>query len=201
MRTAAEEYHRSHSICTSICGHAALSASYVALPPDADISSASIEGEKDIEMAVVKDNGNEEVVAACKAANAHDFISSFPQGYDTDVGSNGLAMSGGQKQRIAIARALIKKPTVLLLDEATSALDASSERVVQESIDALASSKSQTTIIIAHRLSTIRNADKIVVIDRGMIKEIGKHDDLLSLDNGIYKRLWRSQQQASSHHL
>ena len=121
------------------------------------------------------------VVEAAKLANAHDFISSFPSGYDTDVGSNGVAMSGGQKQRIAIARALVKKPAVLLLDEATSALDATSERVVQESIDQLQRSHAQTTIVIAHRLSTIRNADKIAVVHNGEIAELGKHEELIAL--------------------
>jgi len=132
------------------------------------------------------------VVAAAKLANAHDFISDFPQDYDTDVGSNGTAMSGGQKQRIAIARALIKKPTILLLDEATSALDATSERVVQESIDALQRMKAQTTIIIAHRLSTIRNADKICLINQGQIAEMGTHDELIA-KNGLYADLVRLQ--------
>jgi ATP-binding cassette, subfamily B (MDR/TAP), member 1 len=122
---------------------------------------------------------------AAKTANAHDFISAFPQGYDTDVGANGGSMSGGQKQRIAIARALIKQPSVLLLDEATSALDAASERIVQQSIDKLQASKAQTTIIIAHRLSTIRNADRIAVVSDGKISEIGTHDELLAL-KGLY---------------
>jgi ATP-binding cassette subfamily B (MDR/TAP) protein 1 len=128
------------------------------------------------------------VVEASKLANAHDFISSFPSGYDTDVGSAGVAMSGGQKQRIAIARALVKKPAVLLLDEATSALDTASERIVQESIDKLQESKAQTTIVIAHRLSTIRNADKIAVVNNGVIAELGTHQDLYAL-GGVYKEL------------
>jgi ATP-binding cassette subfamily B (MDR/TAP) protein 1 len=132
------------------------------------------------------------VIEAAKLSNAHDFISSFPQGYDTDVGSNGVAMSGGQKQRIAIARALVNQPSILLLDEATSALDAASERIVQQSIDSLQQSKSQTTIVIAHRLSTIRNADKIAVVNEGVIAELGTHDDLLK-KNGLYADLVRLQ--------
>lgn len=139
----------------------------------------------------------QQVIAAAKLANAHDFISRFPMGYDTDVGSNGVAMSGGQKQRIAIARALIKKPAVLLLDEATSALDAHSERVVQRSIDALSQSKAQTTIVIAHRLSTIRNADKICVISEGRIQEIGKHEELIAKEGGLYADLVRLQMASS----
>jgi ATP-binding cassette subfamily B (MDR/TAP) protein 1 len=128
------------------------------------------------------------VEAAAKLANAHNFISAFPEGYDTDVGANGGSMSGGQKQRIAIARALIKHPAVLLLDEATSALDAASERIVQQSIDRLQESKAQTTLIIAHRLSTIRNADRIAVVSEGRVVELGTHDELLAL-NGLYSDL------------
>jgi ATP-binding cassette subfamily B (MDR/TAP) protein 1 len=133
------------------------------------------------------------IVEAAKLANAHEFISKFPHGYDTDVGSNGLSISGGQKQRIAIARALVKKPAVLLLDEATSALDAASEKMVQESIDKLQKSKSQTTIIIAHRLSTIRQADQIAVVDKGVIAELGDHDTLYHKPDGIYADLVRLQ--------
>jgi ATP-binding cassette subfamily B (MDR/TAP) protein 1 len=132
------------------------------------------------------------IIAAAKLANAHDFISEFPDGYATDIGSAGIAVSGGQKQRIAIARALIKKPAVLLLDEATSALDTASERMVQDSIAELQKSKQQTTIVIAHRLSTIRNADKIAVINEGKIVELGTHDELVAL-NGRYADLIRLQ--------
>jgi ATP-binding cassette subfamily B (MDR/TAP) protein 1 len=134
----------------------------------------------------------DDVINAAKQSYAHDFISLFPQGYHTDVGEGSVMVSGGQKQRIAIARALIKQPAVLLLDEATSALDAASERYVQQSIDALQASKAQTTIVIAHRLSTIRNADKIVVIDGGMVVEQGSHDELLIKD-GLYAYLWEKQ--------
>ena len=137
----------------------------------------------------------EQIIFVARLANAHDFISQLPQGYDTDVGSNGVAMSGGQKQRIAIARALIKKPAVLLLDEATSALDAASEKVVQQSIDELARSKAQTTIIIAHRLSTIRNADKICMIQDGKIVETGTHEELIER-HGAYAELVSLQIQA-----
>jgi ATP-binding cassette subfamily B (MDR/TAP) protein 1 len=133
-----------------------------------------------------------DILDACVASNAHDFISTFSSGYDTDVGEGSIMVSGGQKQRIAIARAIVKKPSVLLLDEATSALDAASEKAVQQSIDALQQSHSQTTIVIAHRLSTIKNADKIVVINKGEVVEEGTHDELLVLD-GLYAQLWAKQ--------
>ena len=139
-----------------------------------------------------KNTLRDRVIEAAIQANAHDFITSLPEGYETDVGSSGSSMSGGQKQRIAIARALIKKPVVLLLDEATSALDATSERIVQESIDKLQQAKSQTTIIIAHRLSTIRTADKIAVVNQGVIAEEGTHDSLMA-KNGLYADLVKLQ--------
>ncbi|RYG70375.1 ATP-binding cassette domain-containing protein [archaeon] len=135
----------------------------------------------------------ERIMTAAKAANAHDFIMEFPDGYDTDVGTNGSAMSGGQKQRIAIARALIKKPAILLLDEATSALDVHSEKVVQASIDKLAQSKTQTTIIIAHRLSTIVNADRICVLQDGKVVEQGPHLELIKKTDGVYSELVKMQ--------
>jgi len=134
----------------------------------------------------------EQIILAAKQANAHDFIMSFENQYETLVGSNGVSLSGGQKQRVAIARALVKKPSILLLDEATSALDAVSEKIVQESIDKLSLTKAQTTIIIAHRLSTIRNADKIATISDGKIVEIGSHEELIA-KNGIYADLVRLQ--------
>lgn len=113
---------------------------------------------------------DEEIRAAARAANAHTFISQFPDGYDTLVGERGTTLSGGQKQRIAIARALLKNPSVLILDEATSALDSSSEKVVTEALQRLC--KDRTVIVIAHRLSTVKDADCIVVMDKGQIVEV-----------------------------
>ncbi|XP_041006181.1 ABC transporter B family member 15-like [Juglans microcarpa x Juglans regia] len=139
-----------------------------------------------------EDATEEEVIEAAKAANAHNFISQLPHGYDTQVGERGVQMSGGQKQRIAIARAIIKKPRILLLDEATSALDSESERVVQEALDKAAVGR--TTIVIAHRLSTIRNADVIAVVQIGQVMETGSHDDLNQIEDGLYTSLIRLQQ-------
>ncbi|KAH7660065.1 Xenobiotic-transporting ATPase protein [Dioscorea alata] len=134
----------------------------------------------------------DEVVAAAKASNAHNFISQLPQGYETQVGERGFQISGGQKQRIAIARALIKSPKILLLDEATSALDSKSERIVQEALDN--ASLGRTTIVIAHRLSTIRNADLIAVVQAGKIMEIGSHIELIEKDDSLYSSLVHLQQ-------
>ncbi|OQS02521.1 ATP-binding Cassette (ABC) Superfamily [Thraustotheca clavata] len=131
----------------------------------------------------------DEVIEAAKQANAHDFISLFPEGYDTSVGDRGVQVSGGQKQRIAIARAIIRDPAILLLDEATSALDTESERIVQASLDQLLLLKRRTTIIVAHRLSTIRNADVIAVLNDGRVGELGTHDQLMTIPNGLYKNL------------
>ena len=128
----------------------------------------------------------EEVIAAAKIANAHDFIMEKEEGYQTNIGDRGAKLSGGQRQRISIARAILKNPPILILDEATSALDTESEKLVQEALDRLTGSR--TTIAIAHRLSTIKNADEICVMHEGRIVERGKHEDLLAL-NGYYKKL------------
>ncbi|XP_051225560.1 ABC transporter B family member 3-like [Lolium perenne] len=129
----------------------------------------------------------EEVTTVAKAANAHDFISSLPQGYDTLVGEKGVQLSGGQKQRVAIARAIIKDPKILLLDEATSALDVESERIVQDALDRVMVSR--TTIVVAHRLSTIKGADMIAVLKEGKIAEKGKHEALMRIKGGVYASL------------
>ncbi|MFY3790981.1 ABC transporter ATP-binding protein [Ureibacillus sp. MALMAid1270] len=133
---------------------------------------------------------DEEVIEAAKAANAHDFIMSLPNGYDTKVGERGVKLSGGQKQRVAIARVFLKNPPILVLDEATSALDLESEALIQESLERLAHNR--TTIIIAHRLSTITHANKIFVIDHGELVEEGTHDELME-KQGVYYDLFQIQ--------
>ena len=138
----------------------------------------------------------EQVVAAAKASNIHDFVMSLPQGYDTRVGDKGSQLSGGQKQRIAIARALIRNPKILLLDEATSALDSESEKLVQEALDKARAGR--TTIVIAHRLSTIQDADLILVVKDGQIVESGRHYELVAL-NGVYADLCNKQSLEVTH--
>jgi len=130
------------------------------------------------------------VEAAARAALAHDFISDLPHGYETIIGERGVRLSGGERQRLAIARAILKNPRILILDEATSSLDSESERRVQEALAPLCDGR--TTLVIAHRLATVRDADLIVVVDRGRIVERGSHEELIS-QGGLYAWLWRVQ--------
>ena len=137
-----------------------------------------------------------EIVAAAKAAHAHDFVAGFPLGYDTPVGEHGLQLSGGQRQRIAIARALIKDAPIILLDEATASLDSESERAVQEAVGELC--RGRTTLVIAHRLSTIMHADCILVVEDGLIVESGRHEELLR-KGGRYASFYRLQLKEQTH--
>ena len=134
-----------------------------------------------------------EIAEAARKANALEFIDSFPEKFETIVGERGIKLSGGQRQRIAIARAVLKDPSILIMDEATSSLDSESERVVQEALDKLMVGR--TSFVIAHRLSTIRKADKIIVIDKGAVRESGTHEELMLLDNGMYRNLSNMQMQ------
>ena len=143
------------------------------------------------------DATKEEVEAAAKAANAHNFIMELPQGYQTMLGDRGVNISGGQRQRISIARAILKNPQILILDEATSALDTESERVVQEALDRLMIGR--TSFVIAHRLSTIKNADKIMVLEKGCLAEEGTHDELMAKD-GLYAHLYKIQYRSKETH-
>ena len=138
-----------------------------------------------------KDATMDEIIEAAKKANIYDYILSLPEGFDTEIGERGIRLSGGQKQRLSIARVFLKNPSILILDEATSALDTTTEALIQEALNSL--KKGRTTIVVAHRLSTIKNADEILVVANGKIRESGTHDELLRKDEGIYKRLYESQ--------
>ncbi|GIR13568.1 MAG: multidrug ABC transporter ATP-binding protein [Cryomorphaceae bacterium] len=140
------------------------------------------------------DASDQEIQKAAEQANAHHFITEFPEGYETLVGERGIQLSGGQRQRIAIARAILKDPKILILDEATSALDSESESQVQVALDQLM--KGRTSLVIAHRLATVRNADKIFVLEKGKIVESGNHNELSKLENGTYKKLSELQFQS-----
>ncbi len=137
------------------------------------------------------DATQEEIIKAAELANAHEFILQQPQGYDTPVGENGVTLSGGQRQRLSIARAIVRNAPVLLLDEATSALDNESEKRVQQALDHIM--QERTTIVIAHRLSTVVNADRIVVMEAGHVVEEGRHNDLITIPNGVYARFYQLQ--------
>jgi ATP-binding cassette subfamily B protein len=139
------------------------------------------------------DANEDQMIAAAKAANAHDFIIDLPQGYDTLIGERGVKLSGGQKQRLSIARAILKDAPILILDEATSSVDTETELLIQEALERLM--QGRTTIIIAHRLSTVRNADQIVVLEDKSIREMGSHEELLGLEDGLYRRLYTVQRQ------
>ena len=132
-----------------------------------------------------------DIIRSAKAANAHDFIVAFPDGYDTQVGERGSRLSGGEKQRIAIARAILNDPRILILDEATSAVDTATEASIQDAMDRLVHGR--TTIAIAHRLSTLRNADRLIVLDHGEIIEEGTHRQLMARHDGIYANLVKIQ--------
>jgi ATP-binding cassette subfamily B protein len=138
----------------------------------------------------------DEIIAAARAANAHEFIVGFPDGYDTLVGERGQSLSGGERQRISIARAILNNPRVLILDEATSSVDTETEKLIQEALDRLIANR--TTIAIAHRLSTLRKADRLVIMDKGEIIEEGSHEELAEIEDGLYAKLLRMQQEAQS---
>ena len=158
-----------------------------AVPQEVQLFSGTISEN----LRVSKPEANEsELIAAATAANAHNFISEFPEGYETVVGERGIRLSGGQRQRVAIARALLADPRILILDEATSSLDAESEGLVQEALDRLMVGR--TTLVVAHRLSTVRAADRLVVLTDGRIVEQGVHAELVAA-GGVYARLLERQ--------
>jgi len=151
----------------------------------------------------IKENlrwGNEaaadsEIIEACKAAQAHEFITSFPEGYETDLGQGGVNVSGGQKQRLSIARALLKRPKILILDDSTSAVDTATDSKIRQALRE--NLKDTTKIIIAQRITSVSDADKIIVMDDGKINAIGTHEELLAT-NSIYREVYESQQKGAA---
>jgi ATP-binding cassette subfamily B protein len=137
-----------------------------------------------------------EVIAAARAANAHDFVVGFPDGYDTMVGERGQSLSGGERQRISIARAILHNPRILILDEATSSVDSETEKQIQQALDRLV--EGRTTFAIAHRLSTLQAADRLVVLEKGKVVEQGLHSELVDKPGGVYAKLHKTQVEMAS---
>src|SRR5437762_10985722 len=137
------------------------------------------------------DATEEQIMVAARAANAHDFVVGFPDGYDTMVGERGQSLSGGERQRISIARAILHNPRILILDEATSSVDSETEKQIQQALDRLV--EGRTTFAIAHRLSTLTAADRLIVLDKGKVAEEGSHDELVKKENGVYAKLYKTQ--------
>ena len=167
-----------------------LRARMAAVPQEVELFSGTIAENLRVARA---DAGDQDLIEACIAANADEFISAFPDGYETVVGERGIKLSGGQRQRVAIARALLADPSILILDEATSSLDAESEGLVQDALEVLM--RGRTTIVIAHRLSTVRRADRLIVLAEGRIVEEGTHDELLAKGR-LYAELYGRQLEA-----
>jgi ATP-binding cassette subfamily B protein len=137
-----------------------------------------------------------QIIEAAKAANAHDFVVGFPDGYDTMVGERGQSLSGGERQRISIARAILDNPRILILDEATSSVDSETEKQIQQALDRLVAGR--TTFAIAHRLSTLQAADRLVVLEKGKIVEQGSHAELVDKENGVYAKLHKTQMELAT---